>query len=52
MMEANDMYILVVLDGRDATVGILKGARFELVKKIRSFASSKSSKGGPVGRKV
>ena len=46
MMEASDMYILVVLDGRDATIGILKGARFELVKKIRSFASSKSSKGG------
>jgi peptide chain release factor subunit 1 len=46
MMEANDMYIIVLLDGRDATVGILKGARFELVKKIRSFASSKSSKGG------
>lgn len=46
MMEASDMYILTVLDGRDATVGILKGARFELVKKIRSFASSKSSKGG------
>jgi peptide chain release factor subunit 1 len=46
MMEASDMYILAVLDGRDATVGILKGARFELVKKVRSFASSKSSKGG------
>ena len=46
MLEATDMYIIAVLDGRDATIGTLKGTRFDLVKKIRSFASSKSSKGG------
>jgi peptide chain release factor subunit 1 len=46
MMEVKDMYILVVMDGRDATIGVLRGTSFNLEKKIRSFASSKSSKGG------
>jgi peptide chain release factor subunit 1 len=46
MMEAKEMYVLVVMDGRDATIGILKGTYFNLEKKVRSFAQSKSSKGG------
>jgi peptide chain release factor subunit 1 len=46
MLEAKETYVLVVMDGRDATIGILKGTYFNLEKKVRSFASSKSSKGG------
>lgn len=46
MLEAKDMYVLVVMDGRDATIGMLKGTYFNLEKKLRSFAQSKTSKGG------
>ena len=46
MLEATDMYILVVMDGRDATIGVLKGTHFSLEKKLRSFAHAKVRKGG------
>ncbi len=46
MLEATDMYILVVMDGRDATIGVLKGTYFSLEKKLRSFAHAKVRKGG------
>lgn len=46
MLEAKDMYVLVVLDGRDATVGLLKGTYFNLEKRVRSFAQQKARKGG------
>jgi peptide chain release factor subunit 1 len=46
MMEAKEMYILVVMDGRDATVGTLKGTYFSVDKKLRSFAHAKVRKGG------
>ncbi len=46
MMEAKEMYILVVMDGRDATIGILKGTYFNLEKRVRSFAHAKVRKGG------
>ncbi|MDE1868414.1 MAG: peptide chain release factor aRF-1 [Candidatus Micrarchaeota archaeon] len=46
MLEAKDMYILVVMDGRDATIAVLKGTYRSVEKKIRSFANSKTSKGG------
>ncbi len=46
MLEIKDKYVLVVMDGRDATVGILKGAQFEVEKKLRSLAHSKIRKGG------
>ena len=46
MMEAQEMYMLLVMDGRDATLGTLKGTYFELDKKIRSFAHAKVRKGG------
>jgi len=46
MMEAKEMYILVVMDGRDATIGTLRGTHFNLEKRVRSFASSKARKGG------
>ena len=46
MLEATDMYVLVVMDGRDATIGVLKGTHFSLEKKLRSFAHAKVRKGG------
>lgn len=46
MMEAKEMYVLVVMDGRDATIGVLKGTYFNLEKRVRSFAHAKVRKGG------
>ncbi len=46
MTEAKDMFALVVMDGRDATIGLLKGAHVEIEKKIHSFAHAKIKKGG------
>jgi peptide chain release factor subunit 1 len=46
MADAKDMYALVIMDGRDATVGLLKGNHFEKEKSIHSFAHAKIKKGG------
>ncbi|MDE1871054.1 MAG: peptide chain release factor aRF-1 [Candidatus Micrarchaeota archaeon] len=46
MLEAKEMYVLVVMDGRDATIGVLKGTYFNLEKRARSFAHAKVRKGG------
>ena len=46
IMEATDLYVVLIMDGKEATVGTLKGTRFETDKKVRSFAPSKTSKGG------
>lgn len=46
MLESKDTYAIVVMDGRDATLGILKGTHFVLEKKVRSFAQGKARKGG------
>jgi len=46
MIEIKDKYVLVVMDGRDATVGILKGNQFTVEKKLHSLAHSKIRKGG------
>ena len=46
MMEQKDAYAMVVMDGREATVGLLKGTHFILEKRIRSFAHAKIRKGG------
>ncbi len=46
MLEAKDMYGLLVMDGRDATVALLKGTQVLVDKKIKSFAHSKVNKGG------
>ena len=46
MLEAKDMYGLCVMDGRDATVALLKGTQVIVDKKIKSFAHSKVNKGG------
>ncbi len=46
IIEAKDMYCLVVLDGRDATIATLKGSHVNVEKKLRSFAHAKVRKGG------
>ncbi|MCL5099694.1 MAG: peptide chain release factor aRF-1 [Candidatus Marsarchaeota archaeon] len=46
MMEAKDIYGIVLLDGREATVAMLKGTQFVVEKKLRSFAHQKVHKGG------
>ncbi len=46
MMEARDLYAMVVLDGREATVGFLNGTHFQKVASIHSYAHAKIRKGG------
>jgi len=46
MLESKELYALLVMDGREATVGVLKGSSFTVDKKLKSFAHSKMSKGG------
>ena len=46
MLEAKDSYALVVMDGREATIAMLKGTNIVIDKKIRSLAHAKMSKGG------
>lgn len=46
MMESTEAYALVVMDGRDATVGLLKGTHFILEKRLHSTAHAKIRKGG------
>ena len=46
MFEMRDLYCLTVMDGRDATIGILQGSHFTVEKKLRSFAHAKVRKGG------
>ncbi len=46
MIEAKEMYALVVMDGRDATVALLKGSSVMVEKKIHSLAHAKIRKGG------
>ena len=46
MLEATDSYGIAVLDGREATIGMLKGTQFSVEKTLRSFAHQKVHKGG------
>ncbi|EQD80193.1 eRF1 domain 2 protein, partial [mine drainage metagenome] len=46
MMETTDKYGIVIMDGSDATVGVLAGSQFIVDKKLRSFAHQKVHKGG------
>ncbi|MEM3841570.1 MAG: peptide chain release factor aRF-1 [Candidatus Micrarchaeaceae archaeon] len=46
MMEAKDMYALLVMDGREATIAVLKGTSVTVEKTLRSFAHAKVHKGG------
>ncbi len=46
MLETSDKYAVVIMDGSDATIGILRGSQFIVDKKLRSFAHQKVHKGG------
>jgi peptide subunit release factor 1 (eRF1) len=47
MLEAKDIYGLVVMDGREATIAVLKGKQTRIVRKLTSTAHSKlHGKGG------
>jgi peptide chain release factor subunit 1 len=51
IMDATDSYGLVVLDGREATVAILKGTQTIIIKKLNSTAHAKIRKGGQSARR-
>jgi peptide subunit release factor 1 (eRF1)/transcriptional regulator with XRE-family HTH domain len=46
MLETRDAYGVVVLDGREATLAIVKGTEIKIVKKMNSMAHAKIKVGG------
>ncbi|MBU0586276.1 peptide chain release factor aRF-1, partial [Candidatus Micrarchaeota archaeon] len=51
LLDATDSYGLVVMDGREATVAILKGTQVVVTKKLNSTAHAKIRKGGQSARR-
>ncbi len=51
MVKPADVYGIVVLDGREATVALVKGNTYEIVGRVRSLAPGKHSKGGQSARR-
>ncbi len=51
MLKPTDIYGIVVLDGREATVAIVKGSTYEIVGRVRSLAPGKHHKGGQSARR-
>ncbi|HIH22518.1 TPA: peptide chain release factor 1 [Candidatus Micrarchaeota archaeon] len=51
MIESTDAYGLVVLDGREATIAIMKGTQVQVLKKLNSNAHQKVNKGGQSQRR-
>lgn len=51
MLGAKDIYGLVVLDGRQATVGVLEGKHIRVIRDLNSTAHSKHHKGGQSSRR-
>ncbi|MBN1170182.1 peptide chain release factor 1 [Candidatus Micrarchaeota archaeon] len=51
MLESADSYGIVVFDGREATLAIVKGTLIHVVKKITSMAHAKVRKGGQSQRR-
>lgn len=51
MLESTDSYGIVVMDGREATLAIVKGTNINVVKKITSMAHAKVRKGGQSARR-
>lgn len=51
MLESTDSYGIVCLDGREATLAIVKGTNINIVKKITSQAHAKIRKGGQSARR-
>lgn len=46
MVEEKDVYGLIVLDSKEATVGLLRGKKIEILKYLESIVPGKTSKGG------
>ncbi len=46
MVGSKDMYALVVMDGREATIATLRGSHIQVVKKLNSMVHAKVRKGG------
>ncbi len=46
LVETTSTYGLVVMDGKEATVALLKGKNIKVLKQIHSTAHAKTSKGG------
>lgn len=46
MVDTKDTYVLVALDGREATVATLRGSHIQVIKKVHSLAHAKMKKGG------
>jgi peptide chain release factor subunit 1 len=51
MLETRDAYGVVVLDGREATLAIVKGTEINIVKKMNSMAHAKHKAGGQSQRR-
>jgi len=46
MLKIKESYLLLVIDGKEATIGILKGKHIEVKRRLSSFAPPKTHKGG------
>ena len=46
MLEVGEIYGLIVLDLREATIGILEGKQIRVMQKLTSFVPGKTEKGG------
>ncbi len=51
MLREKDLYGLVVIDRSEATLGLLRGKRIEVIKNVQSLVPSKHSKGGQSARR-
>ena len=51
MIDIKNAYGLVVMDGREATIAILRGTSMQIVKKMNSTAHAKIRKGGQSARR-
>jgi peptide chain release factor subunit 1 len=51
LLESTDSYGVVVMDGREATLAIVKGTNINVVKKLASMAHAKVRKGGQSARR-
>ena len=46
IIETKDVYGLLVMDGREATLATLKGSHIQVIKRLKSMAHAKVRKGG------
>jgi peptide chain release factor subunit 1 len=51
LLEVKDVYGIVVMDGREATLATVKGTNINVVKKLTSMAHAKVRKGGQSQRR-